>query len=168
MNKNIQNALIIVVVLFVIMTVMKDMTSTTSVNDRAATYDSYIDVNGNVVSLDEFQGSYVWVDYAAEWCSYCKPQTQTIKALDRKMADRILFLTVVTGTQKVMEPPTADTARQWADQFNLDPERVLAKFSTDTLPYHLLYSPSGKVLFQGSGLYNEKKIINIINKHLQD
>lgn len=160
--------IIAVVVLFTIMTIMSDMTSTTPVTEQVVTYDSYIDVDGNVVSLDNYQGDYVWVDYAAEWCSYCEPQTRTIKALDRKMGDQVLFLTVVSGTNKVMEPPTAEHARRWAERFNLDPESVLAKFSTDTLPYHLLYSPSGEILYQGSGLYNANKITGIINQYIQD
>lgn len=167
MIKYILNIIIVIFTVLAVMKIMSDMASVT-IAERAITYDSYIDVNENIVSLDEFQGNYMWVDYAAEWCSYCEPQTKTMKALDRKLGDQLLFLTIMTSTKKVMEPPTAYTAQQWATRFNLDPDMVLAKFSTNTLPYHLLYSPSGEILFQGSGLYNEKKISNIINKHLQD
>ena len=144
-----------------------DQTSiTTSSSDhQAITYNSYIDVNGNVVSLDDFRGNYIWVDYAAEWCSYCAPQTQTIKSLDRKIGNKILFITVVTGTREVMKPPTAESAKNWAKRFNLDSQKVLAKFSTDRLPYHILYSPSGDVIYQGSGLYNATKITGIIKSH---
>ncbi len=168
MYRYIMNMIIVIVVVLGIMKVTSDMTKVTPIPERAITYDSYVDVTGNVVSLDEFQGNYMWVDYAAEWCSYCEPQTRTIKVLDRKMGDKLFFLTVVTGTNKIMESPTAETARQWANQFNLDPDMVLAKYSTDTLPYHLLYSPSGEILFQGSGLYSESKIVSIINKYLND
>ncbi|MCU7834382.1 MAG: hypothetical protein KZQ83_03930 [gamma proteobacterium symbiont of Taylorina sp.] len=167
MIKNILNIFIVIFMILMIMNIADDMSSSV-VTKRALTYDSYVDVNGNIVLLDEFQGNYLWVDYAAEWCSYCEPQTRTMKALDRKMGDQILFLTVMTSTKKVMEPPAAITARQWANRFNLDSDMVLAKFSTKTLPYHLLYSPSGTILFQGSGLYNENKISSIINKYLQD
>ena len=143
-----------------------DFTSVPRVEEQPVTYNSYIDLDGNMVSLDEFRGSYLWIDYAAEWCSYCEPQTRTIKALDRKIGDRILFITVVTGTNKVMQAPTAETARQWASRFDLEPDRVLARFSTDTLPYHLLYSPEGEILFQGSGLFTTDKIETIIDQHL--
>ena len=166
MVKYILNIFIVISMILLIMKITGDMTSINAVK-RAVTYDSYIDVNGSIVSLDEFQGDYMWVDYAAEWCSYCEPQTQTMKGLDRKMGDQLIFLTVMTSTKKVMQAPTAETAQQWADRFKLDPQMVLAKFSTNTLPYHLFYAPSGEILFEGSGLYSEDKINNIINKYMK-
>lgn len=164
MKRKILEIVVIAVIFLVVWNKMND-TVTAPNEGRAITYSSYINVDGNVVFMDKFKGGYVWADYAAEWCSYCAPQTQTIKSLDRKIGDKILFITVVTGTHEVMQPPTAESARNWATRFNLDPEKVVAKFSTDTLPYHILYSPAGDVLYQGSGLYNESKITAIIKSH---
>ena len=125
----------------------------------------YVDGWGNRVSLSDFSGKYLWVDYAAEWCSYCEPQTRILKGLELKYADRVTFLTVITGTDEVMQSPTAETALKWANRFNLDPYRVLAQFSTNTLPYHILYSPSGEILHQDSGLYQAGKITSLLNSH---
>ena len=126
---------------------------------------SYVSATGTEVSLSDYYGDYVWVDYAAEWCSYCEPQTRTLKGLDEKYGHKLTFLTVVTGTGTVMEPPSADTAMEWAQRFDLDTDKVLAYFSTNRLPYHILYSPSGAILFQGSGLYNAGKITSVLNTH---
>ena len=128
--------------------------------------DRYLTATGQRVSLDDYLGRYLWVDHAAAWCSYCAPQTATIKTLARRYRDRLEFLTVVTGTDAVMQPPTAADAMQWAERFGLDPERVLARFGTDTLPYHVLYSPRGEVLFQGSGLYGADRIAGILETYL--
>ena len=129
------------------------------------TSEAYIDATGMEVSLSKYYGDYLWVDYAAEWCGYCTSQTSTIKSLEQNYADKLVFLTVVAGTDKVMDPPTADTAMNWARRFNLNPTKVLAQFSTNTLPYHILYSPSGKILYQGSGLFNASQISNILSTH---
>ena len=64
-----------------------------------------------------------------------------------------------------MEPPTAETARTWATRFGIDPKRVLAYYSTNTLPYHVLYSPAGDVMFEGSGLYTADRIDQILKQH---
>jgi len=164
MNRKLLEVTIVAAVSFIVWNEV-NVTTTESNTERAITYSSYINIDGNVVSLDEFKGRYVWADYAAEWCGYCTPQTKTIKSLDRNIGDKILFITVVTGTNEVMKPPTVESAKSWAKRFNLDPKKVLAKFSTDTLPYHILYAPSGDILYQGSGLYNEKKITEIIKKY---
>ena len=132
-------------------------------NSAATPVNSYLDANGREVSLSDYFGRYLWVDYAAEWCSYCEPQARTLKGLEQKYRDQIMFLTVVTGTAKVMEPPSAETAMQWARRFDLAPDRVLANFRTNTLPYHILYAPSGAILFQGSGLLDAGKITRVLN-----
>ena len=129
---------------------------------------AYVTTYGEPVKLGDYFGDLLWVDYAAEWCSYCGPQTRTLKTLAGKYRDRLAFLTVVTGTAKVMEPPTAETARAWAARFGLDPKRVLAHYSTNTLPYHVLYSPAAEVLFEGSGLYTADRIGRILEQHLPE
>jgi len=134
-------------------------------DNTGTTYNSYIDATGTEVSLSDYQGNYLWIDYAAEWCSYCEPQTRTLKGLEEQYGGKLTFLTVVTGTATVMEPPTAETAMNWARRFDLDTNKVLAHFRSNKLPYHILYPPSGAILFQGSGLYNASRITNILNTH---
>ena len=134
-------------------------------NNPRTTSSSYVNATGEAVSLSDYHGNYMWVDYAAEWCTYCDPQTRTLKGLKETYGDKLTFLTVVAGTNTVMEAPTADTAMKWARRYDLDTDKVLAHFSTETLPYHILYSPSGTILFQGSGLFDASKITNLLNTH---
>lgn len=122
----------------------------------------YVTASGRNTSLKAYRSDYLWVDHAAAWCSYCATQTRTIKALERRYGDRLRFVTVMSGTDTVMQPPSVQTARDWAERFGLDPERVLARFGTDTLPYHVLYSPQGEVLFRDSGLYDEDQVISVL------
>jgi len=124
----------------------------------------YINVYGEPVELSDYFGNYLWVDYAAEWCSYCDPQTKTIKALEQKYAGQLGFLTVVTGTSDVMKSPTGNTARDWAEKYRLNPEMVIARDLSNTLPYNRLYSPTGEVLFEKSGLMKRSEIEAVINK----
>ncbi len=163
MNKNLNSLVTLFVIAIVAFGLLNVFSSSTPTTDSKIFSNSYIDATGEEVSLYDYSGDYVWVDYAAEWCSYCKPQAKTVRSLERKYGDRLVFLTVVTGTNKVMEPPTAQTAMNWARRFNLDPEKVFAYFSTNTLPYHILYSPSGEVLHENSGLYSAGQITNILN-----
>lgn len=163
---NLKHIITVLVIVFVAYGFLNVFSSTTPVTQLQTTSNAYIDATGREVSFSEYVGEYLWVDYAAEWCSYCEPQARTLKGLERNYGDKLKFLTVVAGTKKVMEPPTAETATNWARRFNLDPNKVLAYFSTNTLPYHILYAPSGKILFQGSGLYNANKITNILKTHI--
>jgi len=161
--KRLIHTVVVLSVVWTVGAVIHDLTLDTggdaSLEQSAA---AYITASGRPASLSEFHGNYLWVDHAAAWCSYCAPQTRTIKALARRYGDRLTFVTVVTGTDKVMESPSAATARDWAERFGLDPDRVLARFGTDTLPHHVLYSPQGEVLFRDSGLYDSDRVIAVL------
>lgn len=165
MNKDINFIVTLFAIIFVGFQMLDVFSSSSPLNNTGTTSSSYIDATGMEVSLSDFHGNYLWVDYAAEWCSYCEPQTRTLKGLEKKYGDKLTFLTVVTGTGTVMEPPTAETAMNWARRFDLDTDKVLAYFRTNRLPYHILYSPSGKILYQDSGLYNAGRITNVLNTH---
>ena len=141
------------------------ITSTDNPYDQTLASDQFIDMDGYKVSLDRYKGDYVWLDYAAEWCSYCVAQIRAIQSLEKRFDNEVLFITVIAGTDKVMEKPHIASAQQWISRFSLDPDKVLLKFSTNTLPYHVLYSPEGEILYQGSGLLNEEKITGLINKN---
>ena len=162
MNRAIQTVVTLMVVWIVGSVIFELAEDDMPAGSQQRSVASYVTAGGRPASLEAFRGDYVWVDYAAEWCSYCEPQTRTIKALEQRYGDKLVFLTVVTGTDQVMRPPDAETARAWADRFGLSHERVLARFSTDTLPHHVLYSPTGEVMFRDSGLYDQDRILSIL------
>lgn len=125
----------------------------------------YLDANGREITLASFTGNYLWLDYAAPWCGYCNEQARTLKRLDKRYGDKLLFRTVITSTEKVMEPPTAKNALSWAILHDLEPDKVLAYFSTYNLPYHELYGPSGELLFHASGLLDESRIMAVLRSN---
>ena len=125
----------------------------------------YVLYANEAVELDDYFGKLLWVDYAAEWCSYCDRQARTLRSLERKYAGEVDFLTVVTGTAQVMEPPTATTARAWASRYRLEPQQVIARFSTDRLPLNLFYAPDGSLLFSHSGLMSQRQVEDVLRTH---
>lgn len=138
--------------------------SPTNDYEIAPSQQGYINIHGEPVELSDYFGDYLWVDYAAEWCGYCDQQTKILKELERsRLAGRFDFLTVVTGTSEVMQPPTGHTARGWSEKHKLKPEMVIARDLSNTLPYNLLYSPKGEVLFEKSGLMKNHEVEAVIN-----
>ena len=150
MNRNINFIITLFAIIFIAFQMLDVFSGSAPANNTRSTSSSYINATGTQVSLSDYHGDYLWVDYAAEWCSYCEPQTRTLKGLDEKYGDKLTFLTVVAGTGTVMEPPTAETAMNWARRFDLDTDKVLAYFSTNTLPYHILYSPPEQYFFRAA------------------
>ncbi len=115
-------------------------------------YASATSASGLEVSLADFSGRYVWVDYAAEWCAACVPQSRAIRSLDQARSG-VVFVTVMSSEpQGYGHPATRATAARWASRLSLDPDRVLAAdFTAMTLPQLALFSPEGREVFRHTG-----------------
>jgi thiol-disulfide isomerase/thioredoxin len=112
-------------------------------------------VNGDQISLEDFKGKYLWVDYTAPWCPPCNRQAPIIASLEKRHAKKVVFLTVLTSDNKPMKLATDKTAKNWSRKFKLSPDHVVAgrgNFSGMVIPQHFLFSPSGQTLYRHKGL----------------
>lgn len=119
-----------------------------------------VNARGENVSLADFSGKPVWVDYAAEWCAACRPQSATIRSLAGAYGDDVVFVTVMTSEPEGYgHPATVETAARWARRATLDPARVVAgDHSSMTLPQHALFSADGEELFRHVGALSAAEI----------
>ncbi|MFK7956310.1 MAG: TlpA family protein disulfide reductase [Lysobacterales bacterium] len=124
---------------------------------------------GESVSLADFSGQYIWVDYAAEWCAACVPQSGTIRSLDGRVTENVAFVTVMASEiGGYGHPATQETAARWARSLSLQPSRVLATdFSAMTLPQHALFSPSGEQLMRHTGQLSAQQIRQSLSSHME-
>lgn len=131
---------------------------------------TFVDGDGKSVSLNDFKGRYLWIDYAAEWCAACTPQTRAIKSVAGTAPDKLAFITImVTERGGYGHPSTTATAKRWASRFSLDPSRVWAgQVRHRILPRNLLYSPQGEVLFDQVGELNVRQIQEEIARHVKN
>jgi len=116
--------------------------------------------NGEMVCVDQFEGRFVWADYAAPWCGPCTHQSRDIKQLDGSCGEDVIFLTVLTSDMGGYgDPATRATAASWSRQFGIDPALVLAAdLTSTTIPKHILFSPDGQVLFEQTGQMSADQI----------
>jgi thiol-disulfide isomerase/thioredoxin len=120
---------------------------------------------GQPVSMTDFEGSFVWAQYAAPWCSVCTWQAPVTKKVEKEMGGAVVFHTVMTGkSNKYNDHATVDTAKAWASRFGLDAKRVVAaELWFKTIPEHRLYSPQGHTLFVHVGALSADQIRKVIS-----
>ena len=120
---------------------------------------------GEPVHMTDFEGEFVWAEYAATWCKACRQQTPVTKRVETELGEEMVFLTIMTGkSNKYNDHATQDTARQWAGTYQLSPERVLAaELWYKTVPEHRFYSPQGHTLFVHVGYLNGEQIKQVID-----
>jgi thiol-disulfide isomerase/thioredoxin len=120
---------------------------------------------GEPVAMTDFEGNFVWAQYAAPWCNVCTWQAPETKKVEKEMEGAIVFLTNMTGkSNKYNDHATVDTAKAWASRFGLDPKRVLAaELWFKTIPEHRFYSPQGHTLFVHVGALSANQIRGVIS-----
>ena len=130
-----------------------------------------VNAHGEEICVAEFEGQFVWADYAAPWCRPCIAQAKIIKALETEFGDEVVFLTVITSeTSEFQSIPTQQTASAWAQRFGLDPANVLAAADrwAMTIPTHILFSPTGQTLYRAKGFHSKAQLQEIMADYIQD
>ncbi len=130
-----------------------------------------VTANGSDLSIAEFEGRFVWADYAAPWCEPCVAQARAIISVEKSFGEEAVFLTVMTSASpKYEDVPDRRTAQAWARRFRLDPERVVAATNlwAWTIPTHILFSPEGQALYRFTGYLSAEQIEDILSRYMRD
>jgi thiol-disulfide isomerase/thioredoxin len=81
------------------------------------------DQNNNDVSLYDFYGDTIVLDFSAMWCGPCNVAATEVQSVADSYED-LSYLTVLVETAQGLEP-TADDCKGWADDYGIS-EPVLA------------------------------------------
>ncbi len=125
------------------------------------------DVNGKKVSLSDFKGKYVFLDFWASWCVPCQPQIPFLKAANDKFKNKNFVMVSVSLDSKkedwvkAMQKHQIDwvnvsSFKGWADD-------AAAAYGATYIPSNVLIGPDGKVIARD--LYDgniEKKLAEVI------
>lgn len=108
------------------------------------------DLKGNIVSLKDYQGTYLYITVWATWCVPCKGELPYLELLQKKYAGRnIQFLTIAIDNPQ--EP------QKWSDFLREHPYGGIhtlvdsqGKFNEDymiiSIPRFILIGPDGKLI----------------------
>lgn len=122
---------------------------------------------GEEVCIGDYEGSYLWVDYGAPWCSTCKKQLPVMNQVDNRTGESLAFVSVITSGMKGYGSVASEPdAKVWGQRRGLDPEDVLiaSNLSAETVPYHELYSPDGKKVYSHGGFLSAGEIQQVIKR----
>ncbi|MEK6616345.1 MAG: TlpA disulfide reductase family protein [Bacteroidota bacterium] len=111
------------------------------------------DVNGKTVSLSEFKGKYVYLNFCASWCSSCMQEMMLIPELKKMYGSKITFVSVSvdkkTDAMKnfLKKNPKLDWTFLYCDNF----KKAKEEFNVLTVPTYYLIDPKGNVLTSPAG-----------------
>lgn len=113
---------------------------------------------------DVSSSSWIWVSYAAPWCTASKEQAPVISSLLRSSGSHLAVYKVLTSGNEPFVGATSSDIRAWARSYKLPADSVLAEKSTRVLPQHLLIGPDGRTWYRYIGYLSRQEIETLIDE----
>lgn len=108
----------------------------------------YQDVEGNLVSLNDLKGKYIYVDVWATWCGPCRAEIPFLKKLEEKFHEKnIYFVSISLDEQKQTWAKMVEQEKMGGIQLWGGPKAQIAiDYKIMGIPRFMLFDREGKVI----------------------
>lgn len=134
------------------------------------------ELQGKTVSLKDWQGKYVLLDFWGSWCGPCRASHPHLKELHRQYGDRIIFVGIAQEEGKNLEKARQtwkkaiqDDGLTWIQILNNEDKEqydLVQLYHVTSFPTKILIDPQGKIAarWSGSQAEPEKDLQKIFNE----
>ena len=145
----------------------QDNGATTALINQPAPDLTMNDVNGKKVSISDFKGKYLLVDFWASWCGPCRHENPNVLAAYNKFKNKnftILGVSLDEDKQAWIDAIQHDNL-SWAQMSDLQQwnSAAIPAYHFDGIPFNVLIDPSGKIIAESlRGSMLEQKLSEVL------
>lgn len=139
------------------------------VSSAAATAIQFEDNTGKIVSLADFKGKVVFVNFWATWCPPCIAEMPSINKLRKTLNDdsKIAFVMVDMDADRAKSSKFM-TKRKYDLDIYLPASQLPREYYTGSLPTTLVFDKYGRLLFkhEGGADFTNKEFAEFLRKNM--
>ena len=126
------------------------------------------DSHGNDVTLSEYKGKTVVLNFFATWCTYCKMELPSLEEINNTRDDIVIFLVATPdigneGSKEYIESFMEENGYSMTVLYDETGE-VVSKYNVSGLPTSFFFKPDGSVLGYVPGYVEESSLISILEE----
>lgn len=126
------------------------------------------DNKGNDVTLSEYKGKTVVLNFFATWCTYCKMELPSLEEINSTRDDIVIFLVATPnigneGSKEYIESFMEENGYSMTVLYDETGE-VVSKYNVSGLPTSFFFKPDGSVLGYVPGYVEESSLISILEE----
>ncbi len=111
------------------------------------------DLNGNTVSLSDFRGKWIIIDFWGSWCSPCLKGMPELKGIYRQYADKIEIIGIdCNDSEESWRDAVARLELPWVSLYQPENDTVSKTYGVSAFPTKVVVNPKGKIqkIYSGS------------------
>ena len=129
------------------------------------------DIDGNTVTLSDFSGEVVVLDFMATWCAACKAAMPGLVSLYNEMGDQFVMISITvdpsSDTVPVLENWMETYGATWIHARDLADPPVTQQFEVTSIPTYVIIDRKGEIRYRHgpvSVLKLKTEILSLINE----
>lgn len=125
------------------------------------------DMDGNMVSLSDYKGQFVIVNFFAAWCPPCREEAPELQKFEEQHGDKVKLLIIDRAEPKIK-------VQEFIDEFNSTSTYLLDYNDSMAKPYGVIGQPEtffideeGIIRYKHVGTMTKDFMIETVNKYIK-